>query len=181
MPIPLAGQRQFKNLGSLLSNDDFANQLGSFVNNPQVNQLSNVLSGKGLNLADDTGSVSVMPGGSFNVQSNAGLNFTGNPAIQSVGIGYTNPQTGNGIGLSGSWNKFDPSIQAQINLGKPKIPMSDEQAALAASQSVNQALTGPPQFGPEQLSPAQQLLKDTLNKVRGEYDDSPTALLRSTY
>lgn len=99
--------------------------------------LWNYVSGTGaLQAGDDTGTLSLSPGGSFELRSPQGFGVTGNPAMKSVGI--TVP-VGSGsnkgtVGLQGSWGA-DPSIQANFQFGQRTPSFSSPE------QAVNAALT----------------------------------------
>ena len=85
--------------------------LGSFYN---------FLSGKGaLNVGDDTGSLSLSPGGSFNLQSKKGWSVRGNPANQSLGVDIPVGRGGGRgtVGLEGSFSQQDPYIKANFAFG----------------------------------------------------------------
>ena len=80
----------------------------------EAQQLMNAFLGRGINLQDDTGSVSLTPGG-IGVRSNKGWGASVNPYGGEINIGP--------VGIQGTW-AGDKSIQATVNLGnKPmQIP-----------------------------------------------------------
>ena len=98
--------------------------------------LWNYASGTGaLKVGDDTGTLSLSPGGSFELRSPQGFGVTGNPVNKSLGISV--PVGGGGsrgtVGIQGSWG-LDPSIQANFQFGKRSPSVSSPE------QAVNTAL-----------------------------------------
>ena len=83
--------------------------------NPEVQQVMNAFTGRGLNFQDDTGVVSLTPGG-LTVQSNKGFGATINPVSAGVNVGP--------FALEGGW-QGDKYIKASVNLGNKNqnIPM----------------------------------------------------------
>jgi len=75
---------------------------------PRAKQLINAFTGQGLNFADDTGAVSLTPGG-LNLQSKQGWSAGFNPMGGNINVGS--------FGLQGTW-AGDKSIQATVNLGQ---------------------------------------------------------------
>jgi hypothetical protein len=101
--------------------------------------LWNYVSGTGaLKVGDDTGTLSLAPGGSFELRSPQGFSVTGNPRDKSIGADVPVNIGGNKgtVGVQGSWNSFDPSIQAKFVFeGNRQLPSSSPE------QAVNAALT----------------------------------------
>lgn len=136
--------------------------------------LWNYVSGTGaLQAGDDTGTLSLSPGGSFELRSPQGFGVTGNPAMKSVGI--TVP-VGSGsnkgtVGLQGSWGT-DPSIQANFQFGQRTPSFSSPE------QAVNNAL-GPAEQPAAQVEPsARDFLNQMVDKYRssgGRDPNSPTS------
>jgi len=136
--------------------------------------LWNYVSGTGaLNVGDDTGTLSISPGGSFNLRSPQGFGITGNPAMKSLGV---NVPVGGGsskgtVGLQGSWGT-DPSIQANFQFGQRTPSFSSPE------QAVNNAL-GPAEQPAAQVEPsARNFLDQMIDKYRsseGRDPNSPTS------
>lgn len=83
-------------------------RMGSTGHSPEAAQLLGAFTGQGLSFADDTGMVSLTPGG-LDIQSNQGWRAGFNPTGGSINVGP--------FGLQGTW-AGDKSIQATINLGR---------------------------------------------------------------
>lgn len=77
---------------------------------PGAKQLIGAFTGQGIRLTDDTGSVQLTPGG-LNLRSNKGWSAGFNPVGGNINVGP--------FGIQGTW-AGDKSIQATVNLGKPK-------------------------------------------------------------
>ena len=126
--------------------------------------LMNYVSGSGaLQTGDDTGTLSLAPGGSFELKSPQGFSVTGDPVMRSLGM---NVPVGGGnnrgtIGLQGSWGA-DPSIQANFQFGRPSPVVS------SSEQVVNDAL-GPAQQPEVRSEPS---ARDFLNQKIDEYRSS---------
>ena len=135
--------------------------------------LVNYVSGSGaLQAGDDTGTLSLSPGGSFELKSPQGFSVTGDPVMKSLGM---NVPVGGGnnrgtIGLQGSWGA-DPSIQANFQFGKKSLIGSSPE------QAVDEAL-GPAQQLETQVEPSpRDFLNQQINKYRssgGRDLNSPT-------
>ena len=77
---------------------------------PGAKQLIGAFTGQGISLTDDTGNVQLTPGG-LNIQSNKGWSAGFNPTGGNINVGP--------VGIQGTW-AGDKSIQATVNLGRPK-------------------------------------------------------------
>jgi hypothetical protein len=116
--------------------DDFVSRFtGSSGGYGAITPFAQYLSGQGLNLKSEDGAqFSIAPGGVFNLQNlNSGFSVTAKPAQQSVGV--TVPVGSGTVGLEGSWNSFDPSIEAKFAFGGSKQPVGT-----SPEQAVNSAL-----------------------------------------
>ena len=103
--------------------------------------LVNYVTGSGaLQAGDETGTLSLSPGGSFELRSPQGFGVTGNPVSKSLGM--TIPVGGGGsrgtVGVQGSWGNFNeqgsPYIKANFAFeGNKQLPgASPEQTVNAA-------------------------------------------------
>lgn len=95
------------NAGGLLGS------LGGSGHSPEADRLLRALSTGSINLADETGSVSLSPGG-INVKSRKGWSAGVNPYGANLNVGP--------FGLQGTWGG-DKSIQATVNLGRSRDGM----------------------------------------------------------
>lgn len=136
--------------------------------------LWNYVGGTGaLKVQDDTGTLSLSPGGSFELKSPQGFGVTGNPAMKSVGITVPIGSGSNRgtVGLQGSWGA-DPSIQANFQFGQKTPSFSSPE------QAVNNAL-GPAEQPAAQVEPsARDFLNQMVDKYRssgGRDPNSPTS------
>lgn len=77
---------------------------------PAAKQLIGAFTGQGIGFTDDTGSVQLTPGG-LNLRSNKGWSAGVNPTGANINVGP--------VGIQGTW-AGDKSIQATVNLGRPK-------------------------------------------------------------
>lgn len=89
---------------------------------------------------------SIAPGGTFNLQNlQSGFGVTGKPGNKSIGVDIPVNIGGNKgtVGLEGSWNSVDPSIQAKFAFGgeKQSNGSSPEQAVDAALASKDASYT----------------------------------------
>lgn len=87
--------------------DPINNQGG---HHPGAKQLIGAFTGQGIGLTDDTGTAQLTPGG-LNIQSNKGWSAGFNPTGGNINVGP--------VGIQGTW-AGDKSIQATVNLGRPK-------------------------------------------------------------
>lgn len=85
-------------------------ELGSSGHSPEADRLLRALSTGSINLMDETGAVSLSPGG-INMMSPKGWSAGLNPYGANVNVGP--------FGLQGTW-AGDKSIQATVNLGRSK-------------------------------------------------------------
>ena len=144
--------------------------------------LWNYLGGTGaLNVGDDTGTLSLSPGGSFNLRSPQGFGITGNPAMKSLGVNVpVNVGDSKGtVGLQGSWG-VDPSIQANFAFGgtrQPVVDNSEQQlnAALGLNQQYNEntKMYSDPYTSPEPS--ARTFLNEMIDKYRGSGGRDPNS------
>jgi len=161
--MPAIGQYKLTQ-GAL--NKGIQNVTGSFDQGATgpFKSLANYVTGSGaLQAGDDTGTLSLSPGGSFELRSPQGFGVTGNPINKSLGM--TIPVGGGGnrgtVGVQGSWGA-DPSIQANFQFGKPFPSVSSPE------QAVNGAL-GPAQQPEVRPEPS---ARDFLNQKIDEYRSS---------
>jgi len=155
----------FQNLLNNVSNNyqSFTPGYNAFTgeggHDPRAKQLIGAFTGQGLNFADDTGAVSLTPGG-LNVQSRQGWSAGFNPMGGNINIGS--------FGLQGTW-AGDKSIQATVNFGKPKDIFNDLEY-----KPIN--IHGPGgnvQYGVESnLTPAQLLRDEVLYKYQQTNPDT---------
>jgi hypothetical protein len=103
--------------------------------------LWNYVSGTGaLQVGDETGNLSLSPGGSFELRSPQGFSVTGDPRNKSIGADVPVNIGGNKgtVGIQGSWGNFNeqgsPYIKANFAFGgnRQTLGSSPEQAVNAA-------------------------------------------------
>ena len=108
----------------------------------------NYVSGKGaLQANDETGTLSIAPGGSFELKSKQGFGVTGNPVNKALGVSIPVKVGGNRgiVGFQGSWG-LDPSIQANFQFGKNVSPgfnsgqLGNVPSVSSPEQQINAAL-----------------------------------------
>lgn len=125
--------------------------IGGTGYNPEVQQVMNAFTGRGLTLKDDTGVVSLTPGG-LTVQSNKGWGATVNPISAGVNVGP--------FGLEGGW-QGDKYIKGSINLGN-----KDRLGGMNMGQMgpiVIEGLDDPNKMFVRELSDVQKLKEQTIN------------------
>jgi len=117
--------------------------------NPEVQQVMNAFTGKGLNFQDDTGVVSLTPGG-LTVQSKKGFGATINPISAGINAGP--------FALEGGW-QGDKYIKASVNLGNKNqnIPMGMKPISIIGLDSYD---------AQQPLSEVQLLREKTLNEYQ---------------
>ena len=87
--------------------------MGGTGYNPEVQQVMNAFTGQGLNFQDDTGRVSLSPGG-LTVQSNKGWGATINPVSAGINVGP--------FALEGGWGG-DKYIKGSFQFGNRNMGM----------------------------------------------------------
>lgn len=122
---------------------------GNGGHHTKAQQLIGAFTGGGLNFADETGTVSITPGG-MNVRSNKGWSAGFNPMGGNINVGP--------FGIQGTW-AGDKSIQATVNLGEKTGVMPG-----MFPPNISQFLEGSQvdssnQYGPVPVSPARKLME----------------------
>jgi hypothetical protein len=129
-------------------------ELGGSGHSPEANRLLRALSTGSIDLVDETGSVSLSPGG-INVMSPKGWSAGINPYGANVNIGP--------FGIQGTWGG-DKSIQATLNLGRSRNDMDGLMTLPMAGEFLNPMETPVVPAGP---SVARQLMEEqTENYIR---------------
>lgn len=159
-----SNSNQSKLTGQALS-QGFRQVKDAFENrNPLVNLASYVAGQGALSVGDNTGTLSLAPGGAFSLRSPEGFSVIGNSSAKSLGLSVpVGRGAGKGtIGLQGSWGK-DQSIQANFQFGQSTQP--NEGDLNRAVNSVNAALPND-NLGLDRNEPTARAF---LNKMIDEY------------
>jgi hypothetical protein len=116
---------------------------------PNAQQLLGAFTGGGLNFADETGTVSLVPGG-MNVRSNKGWSAGVNPIGGNINVGP--------FGLQGTW-AGDKSVQATVNIGR-KNELIPGMFPPGVSEFIGQQQVEPSNiYGPVPLSAGRALME----------------------
>jgi hypothetical protein len=173
---PEQSPRNFKS-----SLEEFFNRSGGKVGSSisPLDMLSGFVSGRGgLSAGDETGSFQLNPGGSFSLTSPTGFSVSGDPMSKSLGVDLpvSVGKTKGTVGLQGSFNPIDPSIQARFKFGQRSMPVPEEIGSVKAESSVSGAVS-PWQAPPEKSSQptARELADQFINQYRSSGGRDPNS------
>lgn len=143
----------FSGLGPAAAREAFKRTIQSqdFSHGP-AQSLLNALQAGTVSLSDQTGRVSITPGGAFNLRSNSGFGLTLSPQTSSASVSFAGPNRN--FSLEGSWGP-DKSIQMRYRAGQQPIPVNPEQSA---KQTVNGVFPEQKETSPD-FSPKEFLAK----------------------
>ncbi len=143
----------FSGLGPAAAREAFRRTVGSqdFSHGPAQSLLNTLQTGT-VSLSDQTGKVSIAPGGAFNLNDNSGFGLTLSPQTSSAGVSFGGANRN--LSFEGSWGP-DKSVQMRYRAGQLPIPFDTD---LSARRAVEAAIPEQKETSPD-LSPKEFLAK----------------------